>query len=151
MTTFSACESPRWLIIQGDYKKAFTTLERLRKSRVLAAKELVSIHYQIQAERSLFLRRQLDEETLKLNPFQRELGRTTYWERLYNMFFFPRYVPMRNFASLDIANPKQDTKSCDCGDGSGKCARNLFETKKPCPGQNPAHNLVLGDCHKNDD
>ena len=90
ITTFASCESPRWLIIQGDYLKAFTTLERLRKSRVLAAKELVSIHYQIQAERFFFSKRESDEETTGLNPFQPQLGRTTYWKRLYNMFFFPR-------------------------------------------------------------
>ncbi len=49
--TWASCESPRWLIIQGKYGKAFTTLVRLRKERVLAAKELCSIYYQIQAER----------------------------------------------------------------------------------------------------
>ena len=41
--TWASCESPRWLIIQGKYDKAFTTLVRLRKERVLAAKELCSI------------------------------------------------------------------------------------------------------------
>ncbi|KAL8783696.1 MAG: hypothetical protein Q9213_004435 [Squamulea squamosa] len=90
VAAFASCESPRWLIIQGYYSKAYVTLLRLRKENVLAAKELVSIHYQIQAERSIFLRRQADPESSGLDPFQRRLGRSTYWERLYNMVWFPR-------------------------------------------------------------
>lgn len=90
ISAFAACESPRWLIIQNQYPKAFNTLVRLRKDNVLAAKELVSIHYQIQAERSVFLRRPADPESSGLDPFQRRLGRSTYWERLYNMVWFPR-------------------------------------------------------------
>ncbi|KAL8772478.1 MAG: hypothetical protein Q9209_002430 [Squamulea sp. 1 TL-2023] len=75
---------------QGHYSKAYTTLLRLRKENVLAAKEMVSIHYQIQAERAVFLRRQADPENTGLDPFQRRLGRSNYWERLYNMVWFPR-------------------------------------------------------------
>ncbi|KAL8698789.1 MAG: hypothetical protein Q9201_006381, partial [Fulgogasparrea decipioides] len=41
-------------------------------------------------ERSVFLRHPIDEEQQGLDPFQRQLGRTKYWERLYNMFWFPR-------------------------------------------------------------
>ena len=90
VSAFAACESPRWLIIQGQYPKAYNTLVRLRKENVLAAKELVSIHYQIQAERSVFLGRPADPEETGLDPFQRRLGRSTYRERLYNMIWFPR-------------------------------------------------------------
>ena len=89
--TWASCESPRWLIIQGKYGKAFTTLVRLRKERVLAAKELCSIYYQIQAERWLFSgKRNVDEESEDLNPFVPELGRTSYLRRLMNHFSFPR-------------------------------------------------------------
>ena len=90
ISAFAACESPRWLIIQGQYAKAYNTLVRLRKDNVLAAKELVSIHYQIQAERSVFLGRPADVEETGFDRFQRRLGRSTYWERLYNMIWFPR-------------------------------------------------------------
>lgn len=89
--TWASCESPRWLIIQGKYGKAFTTLVRLRKERVLAAKELCSIYYQIQAERWLFSgNRNVDEESEDLNPFTPELSRTSYLRRLINHYTFPR-------------------------------------------------------------
>jgi MFS family permease len=51
IVTYLGCESPRWLIIQGKYVKAFDTLVRLRKERRLAAEEFVYIYYQIQTER----------------------------------------------------------------------------------------------------
>ena len=89
--TWASCESPRWLIIQGKYGKAFTTLVRLRKERVLAAKELCSIYYQIQAERWLFSgKRNVDEESEDVNPFKPELSRTSYLRRLINHYTFPR-------------------------------------------------------------
>ena len=89
--TWASCESPRWLIIQGRYGKAFATLVRLRKERVLAAKELCSIYYQIQAERWLFSGKQnVDEESEDGNPFKPELGRTSYLRRLKNLYTFPR-------------------------------------------------------------
>ena len=89
--TWASCESPRWLVIQGKYDKAFTTLVRLRKERVLAAKELCSIYYQIQAERWLFSGKpNVDEESEDLNPFEPELGRTSYLRRLVNHYTFPR-------------------------------------------------------------
>ena len=89
--TWASCESPRWLIIQGKYDKAFTTLIRLRKERILAAKELCSIYYQIQAERWLFSGKPIgDEESEDLNPFEPELGRTSYLRRLVNHYTFPR-------------------------------------------------------------
>ena len=80
--TWVACESPRWLIIQGKYDKAFETLVRLRKERILAAKELCSIYYQIQAERWLFSgQKVLDEETEEMNPFEPEMS--TYLRNLW--------------------------------------------------------------------
>ena len=74
----------------GLYDKAYTTLVRLRGERVLAAKELVSIHYQIQAERRVFLKRHIDPERSGLEYFDSDLQRSSYRERLFNMFFFPR-------------------------------------------------------------
>ena len=89
--TWASCESPRWLIIQSQYGKAFTTLVRLRKERILAAKELCSIYYQIQAERWIFSGKNVpDEEMDNENPFTPELKRTSYRRRLTNHFTFPR-------------------------------------------------------------
>lgn len=91
IATFASCESPRWLIIQGKYPKAFITLLRLRTERRLALKELVSVHYQTQAERRLYIPHQTaDESGPGLSPFEIPLGRTSWWGRLRNMFFFPR-------------------------------------------------------------
>ena len=90
VATWASCESPRWLIIQGHYGKAFTTLVRLRKERILAAKELCSIYYQIQAERWIFSGTTVKDEEADSNPFSPELGRTSYRRRLINHFRFPR-------------------------------------------------------------
>ena len=90
VAVFAACESPRWLIIKEDYDKAFTTLVRLRGDRIVAAKELVSIHYQIQAERRVFLKRDFDPTMTGLNAYNSRLKRSSYWERLRNIFLYPR-------------------------------------------------------------
>ena len=90
VATWSSCESPRWQIIQGQYRKAFTTLVRLRKERILAAKELCSIYYQIQAERWLFSGAKFKDAEADTNPFSPELPRTSYRRRLINHFTFPR-------------------------------------------------------------
>jgi MFS family permease len=50
--TYLCCESPRWLIIQAKFPKAFETLVRLRKERILAAEEFCYIYFQIQNERA---------------------------------------------------------------------------------------------------
>ncbi|CAK3840713.1 Arabinose-proton symporter [Lecanosticta acicola] len=46
-----ACpESPRFLMAHDEYDEAYETLSRLRGSRILAAKELLYTHYQMEAE-----------------------------------------------------------------------------------------------------
>lgn len=91
IATFASCESPRWLIIQERYPKAFTTLLRLRGERRLALKELASIHYQTQAERRLFIRPEPDDESgTVISPFPSELRRTSWWKRFRRMFYIPR-------------------------------------------------------------
>ena len=90
IATFFACESPRWLIIQREYEKAFATLLRLRKERRLALKELVSIQYQIQVERRFLTRSRVDDEPDTISPFDIDLGRASWWDRFRNMYFIPR-------------------------------------------------------------
>ena len=51
---FMCSESPRWLIKQGKYGKAYEVLLRLRANELLAARDLYYIHAQIQVETSLF-------------------------------------------------------------------------------------------------
>ena len=50
---YVGCESPRWLIVQERYLKAFDTLVELRKERLLAAEEFCYTYFQIQMERNL--------------------------------------------------------------------------------------------------
>ncbi|TDL17272.1 hypothetical protein BD410DRAFT_794428 [Rickenella mellea] len=46
-------ESPRWLMARGRYDKAFKSLERLRKHRLQAVRDLYYIHVLLEAERTL--------------------------------------------------------------------------------------------------
>jgi MFS family permease len=50
---YIGCESPRWLIVQEKYLKAFETLIELRKERLLAAEEFCYTYFQVQTERAL--------------------------------------------------------------------------------------------------
>ena len=43
-------ESPRWLIKQGRYDKAYESIRRLRKSSIQAARDLYYIHVLLEAE-----------------------------------------------------------------------------------------------------
>lgn len=47
------CESPRFLMGRKRYLDAYETFTRLRGSRILAAKELLFVHYQMRVENSL--------------------------------------------------------------------------------------------------
>jgi len=91
--TTASCESPRWLITQNRYAKAYETLVRLRGERVLAAKELCFIHYQVQVERWLFSGEtdmDLESQGNHNDPFDPELPRTGYFKRLANLWLFSR-------------------------------------------------------------
>jgi MFS family permease len=54
---YLGCESPRWLIVKNKHLKAFDTLVRLRKERILAAEEFCYIYFQIQTERAFSRRK----------------------------------------------------------------------------------------------
>ncbi|KAF2108039.1 hypothetical protein BDV96DRAFT_505178 [Lophiotrema nucula] len=47
-------ESPRWLLKKGRYQEAFVSLNRLRNSEVIAARELYYAHCQISEEHNAF-------------------------------------------------------------------------------------------------
>lgn len=82
ITTYMGCESPRWLIIQGKYEKAFAALVQLRGERILAAEEFCYIHYQIQTERAL-----LRKKPLNFNQLE---DRISYSQRLPKLFTLAR-------------------------------------------------------------
>lgn len=46
-------ESPRWLIIKGNYRKAYQSLLRLRNSPLQAARDLYLIHFLLKAEKKM--------------------------------------------------------------------------------------------------
>ncbi|OCL10802.1 MFS general substrate transporter [Glonium stellatum] len=74
--------SPRWLISQGRYREAFSTLLKLRKERILALEELCFIHFQLHAERVYVLGLTLDYESI--NPY------VHYKDRVWRVLTFNR-------------------------------------------------------------
>lgn len=70
------------------YAEAYKALKRLRGEPVIAAKELCSIHFELQAERWLFNPQAggLENEPDNDNPFEPELDRTGYFRRLLNIW-----------------------------------------------------------------
>ena len=46
-------ESPRWLIIKGNYRKAYQSLLRLRNSPLQAARDLYLIHFLLKTEKKM--------------------------------------------------------------------------------------------------
>ena len=93
LATFACCESPRWLIVRDKYQQAYSTLLQLRREPRLAAKELVSIHFQIRLERVLFLPSRSDEHEeakMALEPWPPWVKRRAWWQRLRSMIYVPR-------------------------------------------------------------
>ena len=76
---FVCSESPRWLIKQGNYRKAYEVLARLREHHLLAARDLYYIHAQIQVEASLFARRK--DVDLELHEWAANVNRNKYQVR----------------------------------------------------------------------
>ncbi|KAG9242174.1 putative sugar transporter [Calycina marina] len=94
---FMCSESPRWLIKQGNYRKAFEVLVRLRRHELLAARDLYYIHAQIQVEASLFSKRadvetQLHEWGTDANHdmYQEEFKKTSAPQRVLQLFTINR-------------------------------------------------------------
>lgn len=95
--TFVCSESPRWLIKQGKYRKAYEVLLRLRENDLLAARDLYYIHAQIQVETSLFSKRAEVEQQLNdwsanvdRDMYQQEFKHTSYPRRFIQLFTISR-------------------------------------------------------------
>ncbi|KUJ16458.1 uncharacterized protein LY89DRAFT_558025, partial [Mollisia scopiformis] len=94
---FVCSESPRWLIKQGKYQKAYEVLVRLRENPLLAARDLYYIHAQIQVETSLFSKREDVERQLNdwsanvdRDMYQQEFKHTSYPRRFIQLFTISR-------------------------------------------------------------
>jgi MFS family permease len=75
---YIGCESPRWLVVRGEYLKAFETLVQLRQERLLAAEEFCYTYFQIQAERAA-ARKKTEPDFSEYQP------RIGYLERLWQL------------------------------------------------------------------
>ncbi|TKX26296.1 sugar transporter-like protein 5 [Elsinoe australis] len=68
--TYYAPESPRWLMSKGRYQQAFKSLTQLRKTRLMAARDLYDIHIRLMLEK--------------------EIKPKTAWARATKLFSVPR-------------------------------------------------------------
>ncbi|KAF2163838.1 hypothetical protein M409DRAFT_25614 [Zasmidium cellare ATCC 36951] len=66
-------ESARWLIKKGQHAKAYRSLCRVRNSHLQAARDLYTIHVQIEAEKALFLQRKGSKEGRSSSFFRRAI------------------------------------------------------------------------------
>lgn len=82
-------ESPRFYIRRGKYVEAYKSLRHLRGTDIQAARDLYSIHSQLQAETNLFVqkdRRAWYEALI----FQDWIKHTKFYERMWYLFSKPR-------------------------------------------------------------
>ncbi|RDW80383.1 hypothetical protein BP5796_05081 [Coleophoma crateriformis] len=89
---FVCSESPRWLIKQGKYKKAYEVLLRLRRNHLLAARDLYYIHAQIQVETSLFSER--EDVELQLNDWSANVDQKMYQDTFKHTSYLRRFVQL---------------------------------------------------------
>ncbi|KAF4552279.1 Sugar (and other) transporter-like protein 45 [Elsinoe fawcettii] len=68
--TYFAVESPRWLMSKGRYRQAYDSLCKLRKTRLMAARDLYDIHIRLMLEK--------------------EVKPKTAWTRATKLFAVPR-------------------------------------------------------------
>ncbi|KAJ5794877.1 hypothetical protein N7457_001476 [Penicillium paradoxum] len=96
-------ESPRFLIRQGRYPEAYRSLRRLRRSDIQAARDLFSIHAQLQAETKALWNKGEEREWYEENIYQNWIKKTRVWERMGYLAVKPRVRRACMVASLVMA------------------------------------------------
>ncbi|KAG2421213.1 hypothetical protein HFD88_000829 [Aspergillus terreus] len=86
---FLCPESPRFLIRQGDYAGAFTSLRHLRGTDIQAARDLYYIHSQLQVE-TASLQGRSAHEWWKGELYQEEIRSKSFPQRVWALFVLPR-------------------------------------------------------------
>jgi hypothetical protein len=113
----AASESPRWLVLQGNYAEALKVLIRFRVEKVLAAKELCLIHYQTQVERILFSSNKRRIETHDGddfgNPFEDKFKPIGFREHIRNFFAFDRNWRAGKVAMIVVSSSHRKMRECN--------------------------------------
>ena len=96
---FTSAESPRFLMKHNRYRAAYQTLLALRGEPVIAAKEMLYVHYQMNVERRFLIQRsspEVDAEDAEVTEKQKirwksRRGRSiNYWQKLGQLFTVKR-------------------------------------------------------------
>lgn len=113
----SASESPRWLVLHGNYPEALRVLIEFRGEKVLAAKELCLIHYQTQVERILFSsdkrRIEIHDEDDYGNPFEDKFDPIGFREHIRNFFAFDRNWRAGKVAMIVVSGSHRKMWKCN--------------------------------------
>ena len=113
----AASESPRWLVLQGNYADALKVLIGFRGEKILAAKELCLIHYQTQVERILFSshkrRKEIHDTDDFGNPFEDKFDPIGFREHIGNFFAFDRNWRAGMVAMIVVSGSYRNLRECN--------------------------------------
>lgn len=97
-------ESPRFLIRQNRYPDAYKSLRRLRRTDIQAARDLFSIHAQLQAETTAIWKTEQQQEWHASEIYQDWIKDTNFYQRTWYLFTKPRVRRACLVASLVMAS-----------------------------------------------
>lgn len=86
---FLCPKSPRFLIRKSRYKEAYLSLRHLRETEVQAARDLYTIHCQLQTEIEMFQERPATKH-YDYDSSQSTVKSRNYWQRITKLMRSPR-------------------------------------------------------------